>query len=220
MDDSKDATPSGAGSAAGPAAGIRFDWEARYADRTTPWDLGCPHPELERRIATGELAAPGPGARALVPGCGRGYDACALARAGWSVVGLDYVPELEPLLAWKFAGLEARLVLGDALAYSDPEPFELVWDHTFLSAIDPEDHVRYGALVRACLVEDGRFVSLIFPADKPVDFGGPPFGFDADTIQAILGDGFGRTEDGPVRERVTRPRWGERYASFVRVNAT
>jgi SAM-dependent methyltransferase len=50
------------------------------------WDTGEPQPELR------DLAAPA-GGRALDLGCGTGANAIAIARNGWKVVGVDFVPE-------------------------------------------------------------------------------------------------------------------------------
>ncbi|MHC4822112.1 MAG: hypothetical protein ACYTDX_10385, partial [Planctomycetota bacterium] len=73
------------------------DWGARYESGETPWDKGAAHPELVRRLEIDGLGCRtyGHGARAFVPGCGRGWDAEALARAGWEVTGMDFVPELK-----------------------------------------------------------------------------------------------------------------------------
>jgi SAM-dependent methyltransferase len=61
-------------------------WQARYDTADTPWDLGEPAPALLEWLKMN----PGQGRRALVPGCGRGHDALALAQAGWGVVAVDF----------------------------------------------------------------------------------------------------------------------------------
>jgi len=193
-----------------------FDWSERYRGEDTPWDLGAPHPELELRIADGRLAPPHTGARALVPGCGRSCDVFALADAGWDVVGVDYVAVLQKWLPELYAARGARFVLGDALAFRDEQPFDLIWDHTFFCAIDPSNRAAYGQLARDQIVPGGRFVSLVFPANKDAEFGGPPFGFDASVIQETLGPEFRMTEDAEPERRVERRKWQERVASFER----
>ena len=77
-------------------AGASPHWEKLWAQdgglpKGTRFDVaGVARPlaaELSRR------SKPGPGARALVPGCGRAYDALALARHGYaSVVAVDLSP--------------------------------------------------------------------------------------------------------------------------------
>jgi methyl halide transferase len=193
-----------------------FDWAERYRGEDTPWDLGGPHPELELRIADGRFAPPRAGARALVPGCGRSYDAFALAGAGWDVVGVDYVTALQTWLPERYAEHGARFVLGDALAFRDDEPFDLIWDHTFFCAIHPHSREAYGQLARDQIVPGGHFVSLVFPANKGKELGGPPYGFDAEVLQETLGPDFTLTEDVDPERRVGRRKWWERVASYER----
>ncbi|MCS7011630.1 MAG: class I SAM-dependent methyltransferase [Anaerolineales bacterium] len=57
-----------------------------YYLRQPPWDSGIVPPEVEEFIATH------PPGRALDLGCGTGTSSLALARAGWSVIGIDFVP--------------------------------------------------------------------------------------------------------------------------------
>ena len=91
-----------------------YDWAAHYAAANTPWDLGGPHPELSQRLSDGDLAPPRDGARALVPGCGHGHDALALARRGWVVTAVDLVADLAETLGKELARLHLRdeVVLG------------------------------------------------------------------------------------------------------------
>lgn len=194
-----------------------FDWAARYRDEDTPWDLGAPHPELVARLAQGSLAAPPGGARALVPGCGRGHDALALARAGWRVVALDLVPDLAASVAPALARLGGRFERADALAYSEPDPFDLVLDHTFFCALDPADRPAFGALVGRVLGPAGRLASIVFPGDKPADAGGPPFGMSAAALAQALGPAFEPLDTPPLAQRVARRSWAESFALFGRV---
>ncbi|GJN00890.1 hypothetical protein PR202_ga18113 [Eleusine coracana subsp. coracana] len=60
-------------------------WQKSWEAGLTPWDLGKPTPIIEHLVASGTL----PKGRALVPGCGMGYDVVALASPERFVVGLD-----------------------------------------------------------------------------------------------------------------------------------
>jgi SAM-dependent methyltransferase len=62
-----------------------FLW--RYFRRKTPWDTGIVPPEV---VALAETLPPG---RALDIGCGTGASSLHLARLGWQVTGIDFVPE-------------------------------------------------------------------------------------------------------------------------------
>uniref|UniRef100_A0A453QQR0 Thiol methyltransferase 2 n=1 Tax=Aegilops tauschii subsp. strangulata TaxID=200361 RepID=A0A453QQR0_AEGTS len=60
-------------------------WEKSWETGVTPWDLGKPTPIIEHLVKSGTL----PKGRALVPGCGMGYDVVALASPERFVVGLE-----------------------------------------------------------------------------------------------------------------------------------
>lgn len=74
-------------------------WDALWEEKYTPWDRGQPSPALvdlleERKDLVGECWTVDPALgkrrkRALVPGCGRGYDVLALSAFGYDAYGLD-----------------------------------------------------------------------------------------------------------------------------------
>lgn len=61
-------------------------WEARYRSGPRPWDTGVTPPEVETFWQSRLLPAAGV---ALDLGCGTGTNACWLARAGLTAVGVD-----------------------------------------------------------------------------------------------------------------------------------
>lgn len=193
-----------------------MDWAARYAAADTPWDVGAPHPELNRRLAAGELR-PDAGDAAFVPGCGRGHDATALAAAGYRVTGVDLVPELEKLVTERLRASGGRFVLADALRFNTEEPFQLLWEHTFFSAITPSDRALYGAMARRLVAPGGRLVALAFPADRPTDLDGPPFRTSPDDLAETLEVGFRMLSSAPVETPVACRRWSEHWVEFERL---
>jgi hypothetical protein len=73
----------------GPSATLnRCYWQARYDQGQTGWDRGGASPTLLRWLAAGDLRP----CRILVPGCGRGHEVVALAKAGFDVTGVDFAP--------------------------------------------------------------------------------------------------------------------------------
>jgi methyl halide transferase len=74
-------------------------WQALWEEAYTPWDRGQPSPALielleERKDLVGECWTVDPAhgkrrKRALVPGCGRGYDVLILSAFGYDAYGLD-----------------------------------------------------------------------------------------------------------------------------------
>ncbi len=201
------------------SSGLPVDWAQHYADGDTPWDHGAEHPELAARLGAGELAVPTPGARALVPGCGRGHDALALARIGWAVTALDQVPALEGLVNSGLQPLGGEYQLGDALGWAPAsgEPdVELVFDHTFLCAIDVEQRPQFVDLVLRALRPGGQFVCLLFPVGKPREAGGPPHGLDVTQVEALFGDSLELLEHAPVAHSIEKREHGEHWSRFVR----
>jgi SAM-dependent methyltransferase len=78
------------------AAGDESGWferlyaEAEAGHAVVPWTDGYPNPHLTDWAA--RAALDGTGKRALVVGCGLGYDAEFLARLGYAVTGFDVAP--------------------------------------------------------------------------------------------------------------------------------
>jgi len=198
---------------------LPVDWAQHYADGDTPWDHGVEHPELAARLGAGELTVPAPGARALVPGCGRGHDALALARIGWTVTALDQVAALEGVVNSKLHPLGGEYQLGDALAWtsaSGEAEVDLVFDHTFLCAIDPEQRPRFADLVLRNLRQGGQLVCLLYPVGKLREAGGPPHSLDVEQVGALFGDSLELVEHSPVVHSIETREHVERWGRFVR----
>ncbi len=73
-------------------------WASLWKDSFTPWDRGGPSMALQDLVLEHkELIPPsqesGQRKKALVPGCGRGYDVLLLAALGYDAYGLDYSTE-------------------------------------------------------------------------------------------------------------------------------
>lgn len=197
-----------------------FDWVGRYRDQDTPWDLGAAHPELQLRQGEAALDPSRGGGRALVPGCGRGHDALQLARLGFTVTGIDRVDQLGEECGPRLARLGGQYLVVDALAFdsslSGPESsgaggFDLIFDHTFLCAIDPTDRPRWAQMVERNLAPGGRLVVLGFPADKPWSEGGPPWRTNREELEQALGPDWQTLLDEPLRAPLARRDWEERW---------
>ena len=162
-------------------------WETRWAEQNTPWDLNAPAPALVHALETGGLAPPG---RAVVPGCGRGHDVCALANAGFTALGLDVSPTALAH-ARRLAAAEAPNALFVQADLFDLPPFvahvDLVFEHTCFCAIDPGERDRYVDAVAGILRPGGRLFGVFFDIRCE---SGPPFGTTADEIRHRFGRRF------------------------------
>ncbi len=200
----------------GPSAA---QWSARYDAGDTPWDLGRPHPELERRLAE-DPGLGGPVGTAVVPGCGRGHDALALARAGWDVVAVDVAPSAVDLAREALAPLGGRVVHADALAVGPDDlgldrPADLVLDHTLFCAVPLGRRAEIGGLCDRVLGPGGRLVSIVFPIGRDHGDGGPPWGMAPDHVDAALGAGWVRVATGDPVEVPGRA-WPHRVCTWTR----
>ena len=160
------------------------DWEALYQANDTFWDHGEASPGLVDYLAANSSLPLG---QALVPGCGRGHDARALAQAGWAVTGLDLAPSSVPLA--KHLADEERLPIdyriGDFLSDEPHQQFDLVFEHTLFCAIPPVRRDDYVQALRHWLKPGGLYLAVNYMITE--DNGEPPFS----TTTAELDERFG-----------------------------
>lgn len=141
-------------------------WETLWARNDLPWDQGKPNPALSDWLsAPSPLRSPpvdektGKRLRALVPGCGRGYDVLLFAAHGYDAYGVEGAETAvksarEGMEGWEkraeYAGKDggvgvgtARFVLGDWFADGwweelekeegrggEMRGFDLIYDYT------------------------------------------------------------------------------------------
>lgn len=172
------------------------EWEEHYRAGWMPWDKGEPSPALEEWLSGESVSG-----MVLVPGCGLGHDARAIAKLQPEarVIGLDIAPSAVAA-ANGLGGAEFRI--GDLFALGEEwsGKFDWVWEHTCFCAIDPERRDAYVAAVHAVLRPGGRLAGVFFvdPYDaehRPED-GVPPFGCGIEELEHRFG---GHFEVGPGR---------------------
>jgi 2-polyprenyl-3-methyl-5-hydroxy-6-metoxy-1,4-benzoquinol methylase len=97
-----------------------------YADGNIPWDSGKPSQELIRVLKEGKLA----GETALEIGCGTGTNAIELARRGFKVTAVDYVPQAIEAAKAKAhaANVIVDLRVADVLTAQLSGPYDVVFD--------------------------------------------------------------------------------------------
>eukprot|EP01038_Epipyxis_sp_PR26KG_P013412 gene13412-17986_t len=155
----------------GIAAGELFD-----KGETSPLLLKYLH---EERIPVG---------RALVPGCGRGYDVTALASNNRYVVGIDMsqaavtsgINRLNDIVKDGFIySHQIEFICGsffDLETNDETMLFDFVYDYTFLCALDPSIRKDWALKMSQLLKPGGELLTLIFPIKKDEsDVSGPPF---------------------------------------------
>lgn len=156
------------------------------------------------------------GMRALVPGCGRAYDALFLAEHGFeSVVALDLSPTACEAAREEIAGssssptIQSRVAVecGDFFELSSGRQFDFIWDCTFLCALDPSVRDRWAHQMHRLLAADGELLTCVFPIGPRE--GGPPYAMTVELVRSLLEPaGFQATlvqDDLPMEEQHRRP---------------
>jgi len=116
----------------------KFQW--RYWRRQTPWDTQVTPPEVM------EFIARTPPGKALDLGCGTGTNAITLARHGWRVTGVDFIPKAISAARAKAArsGVAIEFLVANVTDLSALSgPFDYVLDIGCLHALKAEDRSRY-----------------------------------------------------------------------------
>lgn len=164
-------------------------WEDNHwAKGHIPWDAGAPAPALVDLLARDVL----PPGRALVPGCGSGWDAFALGKAGYQVTALDLAPTAaarfhEHREAHDLPADQVCIEVLDAFAHVPEHAYDVIWDYTFLCAIDLGQREAWANWVDRALADHGVVATLIFPAiDKGPDYQGPPWPLFPDHVRRLL----------------------------------
>lgn len=174
-------------------------WEQHWAEDDTPWDAGKSPPSLYRII---ESLKPSPEARALVPGCGRGYDVLTLAHSGYHAVGIDIAPSVLPKFeelrsASELTQEQAHLLIDDFFELTPDEigTFDLIWDYTFFCAISLSEREKWREQMASLLRPGGTLAMLLFPVvpGAPED-DGPPFPLDPEKVERTLAPRFELTK--------------------------
>jgi SAM-dependent methyltransferase len=159
-----------------------LEWQRRYEEEDTPWDKGKPSPALADYLREQRIAG-----RVLVPGCGRGHDARALAaQPEATVVGLDLSP-IAVAQAQKL-GTTANLsfITGDFFQLP-PEfagSFDWIVEHTCFCAIDPSLRGEYVQATANALRPGGRIFGIFFM--NPDSDTAPPYPSTREELSALF----------------------------------
>jgi len=153
-----------------------MDWQQRWIDRATPWDLNGPHPETAKIVRILKDLALIP-KNILIPGCGKCHDAIPFLAMGAQVTGIDLAPEAireAKILYGTTPHLELFSVENSDYALKNPGRHDLVFDRAMLCALSPSFHKSYIEMVKSVLNQSGYFVSIAFQKVRS-DIEGPPF---------------------------------------------
>ncbi|KAG8917178.1 hypothetical protein FRC01_002623 [Tulasnella sp. 417] len=165
-------------------------------ERVTPWDNGEIQPPLRDFIESNDgkalLSKKSENARALVPGCGTGYDAAYFASLGYEALGAD-LSSTAVQRAKEFWAESPELKSGklsfqvlDFFKFEVPATkYDLVYDCSFFCALPPELRAPWGARMRELVRPGGTLITLVYPIDGSRT-GGPPYSIDVQKVTDAL----------------------------------
>ena len=172
-----------------------LEWQRRYEENDTPWDKGAAAPALVNFLSEGQIAG-----RVLVPGCGRGHDARALAvEPQITVVGLDISPtavaQARELSAQLPSTQEISFVEGDFfnLPVNLRRSFDWIVEHTCFCAIEPSQRADYVLAASSALRTDGKLFAIFYI--NPNTDSGPPFAVTKEELSALFDPHFSLVEE-------------------------
>jgi cyclopropane fatty-acyl-phospholipid synthase-like methyltransferase len=136
--------------------------------RRPPWDSGIVPPELE------DFIRENPPGRALDLGCGTGTSSLALARAGWTVTGVDFVRRAIHVAKQKAraTNLNVDFLAADVTGLPQPVftfPHDLVLDIGCYHGLSPSGRAAYLQQLDHLLTPGGTWLLYGFfkPEDNP-----------------------------------------------------
>ena len=170
-----------------------MDWDACYRNGEVYWDKGAPAPALKQYL--GRLALRG---RTLVPGCGRGHEVALADEYGLDVTGLDLAPTAIAVARSVYPELAERFVVGDLfdLPADLHGKFDLVLEHTCMSALPPELRVEYRRGIDRALRPGGLLIGIWYiNPDLAPEEQGPPFPLSLEDLTELFKVGYEIRDD-------------------------
>ncbi|ETW84328.1 hypothetical protein HETIRDRAFT_381810 [Heterobasidion irregulare TC 32-1] len=162
-------------------------WDEAWKQNLTPWedpDVYDVQPALRELIDSSRLQLPTTG-KALVPGCGRGYDVIHIASSlGLETLGTDISSQAIQAAKERLASVPGATASGKvffqeadffSMALPENERFDLVYDYTFFVAIPPSRRSEWGRQMTALTKPGAYLITLAFPLGLDPNGGGPPF---------------------------------------------
>ncbi|SMF34086.1 methyltransferase domain-containing protein [Pseudobacteriovorax antillogorgiicola] len=166
-------------------------WQERWRSGRTGWDHGDAHPALFEIMAIasreGGLSK---AARVVVPGCGRGHEAAALAESGYTVTALDFVDEAIQQALSLYEHVPGLTFKAQDFFLEEPDQYDALVDRAMLCALQPDHRHEYVAKVSEILKPEGLFLGILFAEQDPPRDEGPPFMLNEAQIEALFGSGF------------------------------
>lgn len=159
-------------------------WQERWEEGQTGWDIGHAAPALiEFAQCFSDQAI-----RILIPGCGNGYEAEELFKAGYeNTFVVDLAHGAFESLKKRFPQFpKENMILGDFFELEDT--YDLILEQTFFCALDPSLRSAYAKKMSELLVPGGTLAGVLF--DDVLFTDHPPFGGNKEEYLTYFEDSF------------------------------
>lgn len=149
---------------------IETNWEERYREENTGWDVGYPSDPLKEyfdQLQDKNL-------RILIPGCGNAHEAAYLYESGFqNIFLLDVAATPLRQFAKKHPNFPKKHLIQENFFEHQGE-YDLIVEQTFFCAIPTNQRTAYAKKTAELLKANGKLVGLLF--NIPLHEDHPPFG--------------------------------------------
>jgi cyclopropane fatty-acyl-phospholipid synthase-like methyltransferase len=161
-------------------------FEKMYSENNMPWDSDQPEAELIRQLDLKNL----PGKTLLEIGCGTGTNTIELARRGYEITALDFVPKAVDLAREKAkkAGVNIQFQVGDVLQADLKGPYDILFDRGVYHHLRHADLNGFQSFLKRVTRPGTRWLSFAGNSKEKQDPGPPTV--SEDEIRSELGSLF------------------------------
>lgn len=165
-------------------------WEQRYLAGHIPWDQRGVPPALVEFLRT----APAKGS-VLIPGCGSGHEVRAFHDAGWHALAIDFSPAAVAQARAALGALAGAVRLADFFADEFGDPFDAVYERTFLCSLPPDRWPDYVRRMTQVLAPGGSLLGIFAYGEEPEP---PPYPLTGKMARNLFESHFTLVSDIPI----------------------
>jgi len=189
-------------------------WTVRYAAGKTPWDFGGIPAALQSFLERSSV----PG-KALIPGCGSGYELPAFYAAGYDVSAIDFSPAAVDQAKRVLGLLGERIMLGDFFTYDfGQRRFDLIYERTFLCSMTPSRWPEYVNRTADLLLPGGRLIGVFLYGQRTSS--GPPFPLTEPEAEQLFKQRFQLLRSDAMTDSLPLFRDMERWQEWLKIDLT
>jgi SAM-dependent methyltransferase len=186
-------------------------WNKRWEVGKVPWDLGGVPPTLVSFLTRAQAPT-----RALIPGCGSGYEVRAFHEAGHEVTAIDFSAPAVAHARELLGPLGDKVIHGNFFKHDLGESgYGVIYERGFLCSLPPAKWPDYASRMADLLSAGGRLVGLFLYGQEPEP---PPFPLTEETAAGVLGRAFRLLHTESVAESVPVYQGLERWQEWEKID--